>query len=341
LLIVSSRLIRLGVRYRGCARLLVGALATTAVVVVSLHAGPLARQAIGDAGSARPSWVVVAGAGFLTAVLASAAAWRAALRRCNGTIGLVDTASRYAVGSLVNTFVPARLGDAVRISLLSRAFESRDRLLTTAGVFFYLGLARVAVLTLVLLGAVAWGLLPAELLVVPVGVLVLAGVLVSRADRCSPRLSAGRLSALASARSAAPSLEALSWLVVSTLARVAAAAASAAALGVPNPLAAAAIIVPVLEVATLVPVTPGNVGITSAAVALALKAQDIGMSNALAVGLVFHAVETIVGISFGIAGTLFLVGSRSPLVPRVAAVAGAVATLVVVGGVLGMLPDVA
>ena len=315
-------------------------LATAAVVLASLRAGPLVGQAISDAGSAEPSWIVGAGAGFLAAALASAGAWRAALRTCNGTIGLVDAASRYAVGSLVNTFVPARLGDAVRISLLSRAFESRDRLLTTTGVFLYLGLARAAVLTLVLLGAVVWGLLPASFLVLPVGVLVLAGGLVAWAHRFSPRLSGGRLSALACIPSAEPSLEALLWLVVSTLARVAAAAATAAALGVPKPLAAAAIIVPVLEVANLVPMTPGNVGITSAVVALALKAQHIGMSNALAVGVVFHAVETIVGISFGLAGTLSLVGQRYPLVPRGAAVAGVLVILVGVGGVLGMLPDV-
>jgi uncharacterized membrane protein YbhN (UPF0104 family) len=341
LLIVLSRLTRLGVTYLGCVRLLVCTVATTAVVVAALRAGPLVGQAMHNTGSAQPTWVAVAGFGFLAAALASAAAWWSALRRCRGTIGLVDTASRYAVGSLVNTFVPVRLGDAVRIGLLSRAFESSHRVLTTTGVFVYLGLARAAVLALVLVGAVAWGLLPIHVLVVPLGVLILAGVLVASALHWSPRLSARRLSALASVRSTEPSLATLSWLVVSTLARVAAATASAAALGVPNPLAAAAIIVPALEVANLVPVTPGNVGIASAVVALALKAQGIGMSNALAVGLVFHAVETIVGISFGLAGTLKLVGARFPLVPRVAAVAGALATLAVVGGVLGMLPDVA
>jgi uncharacterized membrane protein YbhN (UPF0104 family) len=336
-----SRLTRLAPRSRIWPRVLFCTLATGGVVAGSVRAWPLLQQAIGDTGSAQPGWIVVATAAFLAAALCTATAWWSALKACNGTIGLVNTTSRYAVGCLVNTFVPARAGDAVRVGLLSRAFDTRNGLVTTAGVFVFLGLARGAVLAVVLLGAVASGLLPVNVLAVPLAVAICAVLLVAAVRARPALLEHERLRSLTPLRSAAPSLHALAWLVGSTLARLVAAAASAAALGIPNPLAAAAIIVPALEIANLVPLTPGNVGITSGVIAIALSAQGIGTANALAVGIVFHAVETIVGVSFGLGGTLNLARTRFPLVPRVAVAASALALLVAVGGVLGMLPDVA
>jgi uncharacterized membrane protein YbhN (UPF0104 family) len=332
---------RLGARSRPCARVLACALVAGGALLGAFRAEPLLLQSLHDAGAAQPHWVGLAAAGFLTAALASAAAWWSALTSCRGTIRFFDAASRYAVGCLVNTFVPGRAGDAVRVGLLSRAFEERNRLLTTAGVFVFLGVARAVALTLVLTGAVATGLMPVGTLAIPATLVALAAglVLVSRWWQ-GGRLASGFVEAVVLVRSAAP-VGAFAWLLVSSLARVGAAAASTAALGVPNPLAAAAIIVPALELANLVPLTPGNLGITSAVIALALRAQGIGTSSAVAVGIVFHAVETIVGVSVGLTGTLTLVGSRFPLVPRLAVAGAVLATAVAVGGVFGMLPDVA
>ena len=57
----------------------------------------------------------------------------------------------------------------------------------------------------------------------------------------------------------------------------------------------------------------------------------MGAESALAVGITFHAIETIVGVSFGLAGTLKLIGLRFPLVPRVAAAAAGVISCVAAG----------
>ena len=43
---------------------------------------------------------------------------------CGAELGYGDANARYGVGSLVNTFLPARLGDAVRFGLFSRALPS-------------------------------------------------------------------------------------------------------------------------------------------------------------------------------------------------------------------------
>jgi uncharacterized membrane protein YbhN (UPF0104 family) len=116
--------------------------------------------------------------------------------------------------------------------------------------------------------------------------------------------------------------------------------ALAAALRTPRPLAAAAIIVPALELASLVPLTPGNLGITSAVVALALKAQGVATAPALAVGVGFHALETIVGVSLGVAGAVKVFRVRVPRVPHFAAIAAVLAIFLTLGAVLGVFLDV-
>ena len=107
------------------------------------------------------------------------------------------------------------------------------------------------------------------------------------------------------------------WSVLSQGAKLAAAASVAAALAVPHPFVAALVIVPTLQLATTFPLTPGNVGVASGAVALALQSRGVPVTQAIATGIAFHAVETIVGIAFGTAGTLAVV-PVPPLVRRVA-----------------------
>ena len=78
-----------------------------------------------------------------------------------------------------------------------------------------------------------------------------------------------------------------------------------------DPVAAALVIVPAIMVARLLPVTPGNVGLTSAAVAVALHERGVPMNSAVAAGIALHAVEMIVGVTFGAAGALSL-AARGP-----------------------------
>jgi uncharacterized membrane protein YbhN (UPF0104 family) len=95
-------------------------------------------------------------------------------------------------------------------------------------------------------------------------------------------------------------------------ARVAAAASVAAAFGAHSPLRLALVLVPAVEVAGLLPLTPGNIGIASAAITVALRAAGTPMSSALAIGLGFHALETAAGLSLGAVSALYL-ASRSRL----------------------------
>jgi uncharacterized membrane protein YbhN (UPF0104 family) len=97
------------------------------------------------------------------------------------------------------------------------------------------------------------------------------------------------------------------WLALSSATRLAAAAAITAALGIHNPFAAAVTVVPALALAGTLPLTPGGVGVTSGAVALALSAHGVPMTIALTTGIAFHAVETCAGVSAGLASAFYLV----------------------------------
>jgi uncharacterized membrane protein YbhN (UPF0104 family) len=131
------------------------------------------------------------------------------------------------------------------------------------------------------------------------------------------------------------------WMSAAVAAQVLAAAAIASALGVGQPLRAAILVVPVVGLAGLVPLTPGNFGIQSGAVALALHGRGVSGGTALAAGLAYHAVQTAAGVSFGLAGLLLLARFRSPGARRLVLTAAAcLAVLALVAGLGSTLgPD--
>jgi uncharacterized membrane protein YbhN (UPF0104 family) len=156
-------------------------------------------------------------------------------------------------------------------------------------------------------------------------------VLAFRSHGGRGRLASLTASARGLARSPLRAARVVGWVAASTAARVAAAAACAAALGVDHPWSAALVIVPALELATVISLTPANVGITSAAVTFALRRRDIALGPALSAGIALHLVETCAGIVFGLGGLLLL---AEPRLRRRIAAAGALGGAVAVPVVL-------
>ena len=302
-------------------------LAATAAVLLALVVavatpqllGTRVAAAFGALDNADPKWLWLAGIGFAVSVVAAAGSWLCAIRLCGGTLTLPDACARYGAGSLVNTFVPARAGDAIRIGLFSRVLPNRERLWTTGSAFAALGAARSVVLAALIVAGSATGTLPLWPLFVALGLVTVAAAVSLRARGRDPESRAGHLldSFRALGREPAAAIRLVAWIALSTAGRLAAATAVAAALGIHHPLAAAVVIVPALEVAGLVPLTPGNIGITSGAIALAFQSQGVSFTNGLAAGIAFHAVETAVGLMFGIASVVWLAPYRSPAIRRV------------------------
>jgi uncharacterized membrane protein YbhN (UPF0104 family) len=288
---------------------LVAACAGTAVVAAAATPqllGGRVADALDKLGGADPAWLWLAALGFLCSLAGSALAWQAAVRLCGGRVGALDANARYAAGSLANTFLPGRVGDAVRIGLFSRSVGGDARVWKTGGAFAAIGVARAVALAGLVVGGAAAGALPLWPLAVLAGFVGVGGVLArrSRNRRAQTRIAHVLDAFRELGRDPRAGARILACIVVATIGRLGAAAAVAASLGVHAPLAAAVIIVPALDVATLVPLTPGNVGVTSGAVALALQAHGIAHTDALSVGLAFHAVETGVSLLYGIVAPL-------------------------------------
>jgi uncharacterized membrane protein YbhN (UPF0104 family) len=308
-------------------------LAATAAILVALVVAVATPQILGTRvaaafsalNTADPKWLWLAGIGFCIAVVSAAGSWRCAIRLCGGDLTLPDACARYGAGSLVNTFVPARAGDAVRLGLFSRVLPNRERLWTTGSAFGALGAARAVVLGALVIAGSAIGTLPIWPLFVALGLVAIAVAVSVFARGRNPEHRAGHLLDAFRALGSNPAagLRLVAWIAVSTAGRLAAASAVAAALGIHNPVAAAIVIIPALEVAGMIPLTPGNVGITSGAIAIAFQSQGVSFTNGLAAGIAFHAVETAVGLMFGIASAAWLAPYRSPAMRRVVLLATA------------------
>jgi uncharacterized membrane protein YbhN (UPF0104 family) len=289
------------------------ALASAAILATVPHLRRQLGPAFTALAGADRFWLAVAALFFLAAFACTVGAWRAAFASAGARICPRQAAARLGTGALVNAFAPAKLGDAVKVALFSRAIESPGRLWTASGSYATLAATRALTLAALVIASSATGAMPLW----PVFVL-LAGV---EALVRSPR-------ALASV---------VSWTVGMELARLGGTVAAAQALGLPHPFLAALVILPALDVAGAIPLTPGSVGVGSGAVAVALASRGIGMSQALAIGLAIQGVETIVSISCGTTGLAYLLWPNPRarrLAARVAVVGASAALAALVGAML-------
>jgi uncharacterized membrane protein YbhN (UPF0104 family) len=315
--------IRSRVGNRGIAAAVAVLLLLVVAVATPQLLGTRVAAALNALNGADPKWLWVAGLGFVLAVVGAAGSWRAAIGLCGGHTTVLDACARHGAGSLVNTFVPARAGDAVRIALFSRVLSNPERIWTSGSAFAAQSAGGTVVLAGLIVAGAAAGVVPLWPLAVAL-TLVAAAVAVSLKVR--GRQASRRVAHLLDAFRALGSdplggLRIVAWLTVSTLGRMAAATAVAASLGIAHPLIAALVIIPALDVAGLIPITPGNVGVTSAAIAIAFQAQGVSFTSGLAAGIAFHAVETAVGIMYGLASVLWLAPFPSPGIRRVALIA--------------------
>ena len=308
-------------------------IALIAVASVPQLLGSQVQRSLDGLSAADPNWLWAAGLLFVGSLAGSAFGWRSALGLVGGRIGYTDAGARYGIGSLVNSLTPARLGDAVRLGFFSRALSSDERLWRTGGVFATIGAARAAVLAVLVVCGSVIGALP---LWPVLNCLGLVGIAVAIAASTRNRTARSRVAHVLDAfrqlgREPGRGARVTGWIAFSTLCRLGGAAAIASSLGVHRPIAAALIIIPALDLAGLMPLTPGNIGVTSGAVAMALGAQGVGMTTALTVGIALHAVETAAGLSFGAASALYLTPISSSTRRWTVLAASAAVSLALVG----------
>ncbi len=302
--------------------------------------GDRVSQAVGGLGEASPGLLWVAGLAFAGTGVCGALAWRAALRACGSPLPVVDASARYAVGCGVNAVAPAHAGSALRVALFGRVVHGGCW--TVGGAAAAVGVTRIVWLgALIALGS-AGGMLPLWPLGAIAGIVGAAGAtaVLSRRLSLPPRLQqllAAFRSLLASPRDLAV---VAGWALLGAAAKVAAATAIVAALGVDHPLRAALVLVPAVELAAILPITPGNVGVASAAVALALGSQGVDSDIALSAGIAFGAVELLAGMAIGAVGALALAGPLVRPYYRVAVIGAAACGVAFAFGATVLLPAV-
>lgn len=290
-----------------CLRLrhVVGALVSLLALAVIASSpqllGDQVREGVEGLSGANPAWLWVAAAFFVASMVGAGCVWRSAVISCGGRTGVADAAMRTSVGSLAATFGPGHVGAAVRVLLFSRTLPGEGRLWTAGGIATVVGVMRTGAVGLLLALAAASGVMPWWPLAAILGALLVTAAVAVLARKWKPGRRIGHVLDAFRALGSSPviALRLFGWIVVVMAARVAAVASVCAAFGIERPLVAALLIVPAVDLAGTLPLTPGNIGVASAAVAFALKAHGVDGDLALTAGIAFHALESAVSVAAG------------------------------------------
>jgi uncharacterized protein (TIRG00374 family) len=263
-------------------------------------------------------WVAAAVGLNLLSVLVRALAWRTvivnAFERPHPSFLLVFSA--FSVGRFANAILPGRIGELARVAVLNRRMPQRSawaRLLGT--VFAHRVFDLVAVIVLVIYVTLtapipSWAVTSLIAVVVVGVVLFTLAVLGARNDRYAGiedglgavrkviRLARYGLGVMRRPVSAALALffQLLGWTF-----QLLAVYLAMRAFGIHEGLPAAGLVLVLVNVATIFPLWPGNIGLVQAAVALPLFTYyGVAKARGIAFGFGLQAIEASVGISVGL-----------------------------------------
>jgi glycosyltransferase 2 family protein len=224
--------------------------------------------------------------------------------------------SAFSVGLFANAILPGRIGELARVAVLNRRMRQPGawaRLIGTVFAHRVFDLVAVMVLILyVLLTAhiPEWAVTSLIAVVVVGIVLFTVAVLGARSDRYAGlpeglgavrkviRLARVGLGVM---RRPAAAAFALLFQLLGWTCQLFAVYTSMRAFGIHEPLPAAGLVLVLMNVATIFPLWPGNVGLVQAAVALPLFTYyGVAKANGIAFGFGLQIIEASVGISVGL-----------------------------------------
>ena len=262
-------------------------------------------------------WVVVGVLLNVLSVLARALSWNLTIHHALAPPlpRFSRVFSAFGVGLLGNAVLPARAGELARVAVLRRHLPRRPGTSATLlGTVFSHRLFDLFPIALLVVYVVATAKLPhwavtGVVILGMVGLALLAVAMISarRATGIAPqgprtvtRLLAMARQGLAVLRApgaafAAILLQTLGWTL-----QLLAVWAVTEAFDLDVPLPAAALVLLLMNVATVFPLWPGNVGLLQAAVALPLTQYGVAYGTGFAYGLVLQAIEMSVGVGVGL-----------------------------------------
>ncbi len=265
-------------------------------------------------------WVFAAIGLNLLSVIFRAVAWRTVIKQAlsppHPSFMLVFSA--FSIGLFANAVLPGRIGELARVAVLTRKLRLQGReggtwavlvgtvfshrlfdLVPTVGLIIYVLLtAKIphwAITSLLVVGAIGFGLFAfAFASARHHNQSVVEGLGPIRRLVEMSRHGLGVLHAPGAAAAAA-FFQCLGWLcqffAVYTAMR---------AFDIHAPLPAAGLVLLLMNVATLFPLWPGNIGLLQAAIALPLRSYGVPAGKAIAYGFGLQAIEASVGVGVGL-----------------------------------------
>ena len=261
-------------------------------------------------------WVVVAILLNLLSTLARSLAWRTVIHQAMPPPHprFVYIFSAFCIGLLGNAVLPGRVGELARVGVLTRRLPGRSTWAILAGtVVAHRVFDIVAVMLLIgfviLTAPVPDWAITSMVVLISVGVvLLLVSVLSARRhhravlDELGParRLLTMARTGLGVMRAPLPAAVAVFYQCIGWTLQLLAVYAAMLAFSIDEPLAAAGLVLVLMNVAGIFPLWPGNVGLVQAAVALPLVSYGISYAHGFAFGIGLQAIEASVGVGLGL-----------------------------------------
>jgi uncharacterized protein (TIRG00374 family) len=292
-------------------------LVMAAALALFFWRGP-SLSSIGNAFAAvRWQWVVVAIALNLLSVVVRALAWTTVIRQAMPAPHPrpLTVFSAFSVGLFANAVLPGRIGELARVAVLVRKLPKRKGLWATlVGTVLAHRVFDIVPVVLLVLYVVATAKVPAWAISILLGVIgggagLFAFALVSARTHHARRLDGlGALRrVLAMARQGLGVMRtplgmavAISFQIAGWVCQLFAVWTAMRAFDIHAPLPAAGVVLLVMNVVTIVPIWPGNVGAVQAAIATPLRSYGVSYAVGVAYGFGLQAIEASVGVGVGL-----------------------------------------
>ncbi len=263
-------------------------------------------------------WVVVAILLNLLSVIARALAWTTVIHSAmdppRPRFTLVFSA--FSVGLFANALLPGRVGELARVGVLTRKMPGRKGAWATlVGTVFAHRVFDIVPVLLLILYVVITASIPSSaratlLFVIGFGVGLFAFAFVSARRHRHEMAIEGlgpvrRLLTMARAglvvmRSPGEAAAAVFFQIIGWTCQLFAVYTAMRAFDIHAPLPAAGVVLLVMNVVTILPFWPGNVGLVQVAIASALVGYGVPYSTGVAYGFGLQAIEASVGIGVGL-----------------------------------------
>jgi uncharacterized protein (TIRG00374 family) len=264
----------------------------------------------------RWEWVVAAIGLNLVSVLVRALAWKTVIDQAmappHPRFPLVFSA--FSVGLFANAVLPGRIGELARVAVLTRKLPGRQGAWATllgtvfAHRLFDLVPSLLLVIYVLLTAKVPhWAYTSLEIVLGLGFALLTFGIASAKLHQRSVLGELGRFQrivvmarqGLGVLKSPLPALVAAFFQCLGWVCQLLAVYCAMRAFDIHAPLPAAALVLVLMNIATLFPLWPGNVGLVQAAVALPLISYGVAKARGIAFGFGLQGIEACVGVGVG------------------------------------------